>query len=239
MTKAIPTNIARKPWDLDALNETFAALSWTQRIARLYDFFEEREVLVTSSFGTKSALLLYGISEMRPTQPIHFIDTTYHFAETLAYRDQLAQQLDLTIIDVLPNSAENALTREESWWEEHPRMCCAVNKVAPLEPLKALHRVWISGLMAYQTDFRANLRIFEQQGDILKFHPLIDLTEGEFLYYFGLHQLPSHPLEVQGYGSIGCTHCTKPGDGRAGRWAGTGKTECGLHPGYFVKKGKD
>ena len=92
--------------------------------------------------------------------------------------------------------------------------------------------------MAYQTPFRAHLRIFEKQGDIIKFHPLIDITEKEFEGYFEEKQLPKHPLERKGYGSIGCTHCTAIGEGRSGRWKGSDKTECGLHPGYFVNKAK-
>jgi len=69
--------------------------------------------------------------------------------------------------------------------------------------------------MAYQTPFRAHLRVFEQQGDIIKFHPFVDIDEGEFLFYLDKYQLPRHPLEKHGYGSIGCVHCTAKGKGRA------------------------
>lgn len=117
-----------------------------------------------------------------------------------------------------------------------PAYAAPYNKVVPLDPIKAQHKVWVSGLMAYQTEFRSHLRVFERQGDILKFHPLIDIEEGEVLYQFSLNNLPKHPLEDMGYGSIGCTHCTKKGEGRDGRFQGQGRTECGLHPGYFIKK---
>jgi len=73
----------------------------------------------------------------------------------------------------------------------------------------------MSSLMAYQTPFRAHLRVFEQQGDIIKFHPFVDIDEGEFLFYLDKYQLPRHPLEKHGYGSIGCVHCTAKGKGRA------------------------
>jgi phosphoadenosine phosphosulfate reductase len=220
---------------IDFLNQAFTPLGPMERLHLLYAFFREEEVLVTSSFGTKSAYLLYLIHLMRPTQKVYFIDTTYHFPETLAYRDALTARFGLEVEDVLPNEAENAITREEEWWKSHPRMCCAVNKVAPLEPIKGLHKVWISGLMAYQTDFRSRLRVFEQQGDILKFHPLIDIAEETFEQEMERLQLPRHPLEAEGFGSVGCTHCTAPGNGREGRWKATGHTECGLHPGYFKK----
>lgn len=221
---------------VDLLNDIFTPLPVENRLHLLYKYFAEEEVLLTSSFGTKSALLLYLVSKTRPSQAVHFIDTSYHFPETLAYKQALTDRLGLRVIDICPDPEQNALTREEEWWREHPRMCCSINKVVPLEPVKARHRVWISGLMAYQTEFRSRLRVFERQGDILKFHPLIDMEEGDFLYYQGYYRLPQHPLEEAGFGSIGCTHCTERGRGRSGRWHGTGKTECGLHPGYFLNK---
>jgi len=223
---------------VDELNEIFTPLSYRERIEKLYDFFESEEVLYTSSFGTKSAFLLHLISQIRPSQKVHFINTTYHFKETLDYKDHLAKVLDLEVIDVLPGEKENRLTFDEKWWIDHPKMCCSINKVVPLDPIVAQHKVWISGLMSYQTNFRSRLRVFEQQGDIIKFHPIVDIEEGEFLYQFGFNKLPEHPLKSSGYGSIGCVHCTKKGEGREGRWAGKDKTECGLHPNYFINKKK-
>ncbi|MCB0618260.1 MAG: phosphoadenylyl-sulfate reductase [Saprospiraceae bacterium] len=222
--------------DVDHLNEVFTPLQYRERIHLLYAYFKEREVLVTSSFGANAAFLLFLLHQLRPTQRVHFIDTTYHFRETLEYKRELTERFNLTVVDVLPDLQQNALTAEEQWWSAHPRLCCTINKVAPLEPVKARHRVWLSGLMAYQTPFRAGLRVFEKQGEMLKFHPLIDLEEAEFLYQFSANELPRHPLERLGYGSIGCTHCTEQGEGREGRWKGSGKTECGLHPGYFDRK---
>ncbi|MDX1667454.1 MAG: phosphoadenylyl-sulfate reductase [Saprospiraceae bacterium] len=230
---------AKKNWQdlsVSLLNEIFEPLSAEDRIRALYKYFPEEDVLYTSSFGTKSVLLLHLIHRIRPSQQIHFIDTTYHFPETIGYKKKLTDKYGLQVVDVLPREEENAITREGAWWREHPRMCCSINKVVPLEPIKARHRVWMSGLMAHQTDYRARLRVFEKQGDIVKFHPLIDLDEGEFLYYLGYHQLPRHPLEEQGYGSVGCLHCTHRGEGRNGRWHGTKQEECGLHPNYFVNK---
>ena len=225
--------------DVAYLNNIFSPLGPLERIHLLYAYFKEKEVLVTSSFGTKSVFLLYLIHQMRPTQVIHFIDTTYHFPETIAYKQELIDRFGLEVVDVTPNPGENNVSREGAWWKAHPRLCCAINKIVPLEPIKALHKVWVSGLMAYQTEFRSRLQVFEQQGDILKFHPLIDVTEETFETEMTMYGLPRHPLEDMGYGSIGCTHCTERGEGRSGRWKATGQTECGLHPGYFDKEKKN
>ncbi len=232
------TAIQARSLTVEELNEIFTPLNFRERLEKLYEYFPEKEILYTSSFGTKSVFLLHLISQIRPSQTVHFIDTTYHFPETIAYRHQLAEDFNLRVVDILPSEEENRITRDQEWWNDHPKMCCSVNKVVPLEPFVAQHRVWISGLMSKQTTFRSRLRVFEQQGDILKFHPLIDIDEGEFLYHLSFHKLPPHPLQEQGYGSIGCSHCTQKGEGRSGRWKDEGRTECGLHPNYFVRKEK-
>jgi phosphoadenosine phosphosulfate reductase len=221
---------------VELLNDLFTPLHYLARIGLLYKYFDEKDVLLTSSFGTNSAFLLYCLHEVRPSQRVHFIDTTYHFPETLEYKERLTALFKLNVTDLLPDPQQNALTTDEKWWLGHPRMCCSINKVVPLERVKAAHKVWMTGLMAHQTEFRSHLRVFERQGDILKFHPLIDVDEGEVLYHFSLHNLPQHPLESLGYGSIGCIHCTKKGEGRDGRFLGQQRNECGLHPGYFIKK---
>jgi phosphoadenosine phosphosulfate reductase len=229
-------SINLKEADVDTLNELFTPLSFEERIELLYEYFDQEEVLCTSSFGTHAAFMLHLIHRFRPTQKIYFIDTTYHFKETLDYKQKLEELYGLNIVDVLPDPVQNALTRDESWWIDHPKMCCTINKIAPLDPIVAKHKVWISGLKAYQTEFRSRLRVFEKQGDIIKFHPIIDVTESEYLGYLLYHGLPPHPLESQGFGSVGCTHCTHKGEGREGRWKDNQKTECGLHPNFFLKK---
>jgi phosphoadenosine phosphosulfate reductase len=223
-------------YTLDQLNELFTPLDYQERLKLLYQIFDEDEVLLTSSFGTTSVLLLHAVSQINPTQAVHFIDTTYHFPETQAYKQALATQLNLRVVDVFPDQQQNAITLAEQWWMTRKDDCCNVNKVEPMAPIKASHKVWISGLMGYQTGFRQGLRVFEKQDNLLKFHPLIDIQEGDFLYYQSKYHLPSHPLEALGYGSVGCTHCTIAGAGRSGRWSDSEKTECGLHPGFFEEK---
>lgn len=229
-------NLQSRTWTVEELNTIFKPLTYRDRLKKLYDYFPQKEVLMTSSFGTKSVFLLHLLHEIRADQLIYFINTTYHFPETISYKNQLIEKFGITVKEIFPSEKENKITRQDQWWLEHPRMCCTINKIAPLDPIVAKHKVWISGIMAYQTEFRSRLDVFEQRGDIIKFQPLVDIDEGEFLYEIGLHQLPRHPLEAGGYGSIGCTHCTVKGEGRSGRWLRSGNQECGLHPNFFTRK---
>lgn len=228
-----------KTLSIELLNDLFMSMPFEERLPLLYKYFDEQDVMVTSSFGTKSIFLLHLLHRFRPTQPVHFINTTYHFPETLNYKEQVQDLLGTPIVEVRPQKEENQLTRDEQWWVEHPKMCCSINKVVPLDFVKAQHKVWISGLMSHQTAFRAGLRIFEKQGDIIKFHPNIDVPPHIFEAYLTKYDLPRHPLENKGYGSIGCTHCTAKGSGRSGRWKNQEKTECGLHPRFFINKLKE
>lgn len=210
-------------------NITFPRLNHEERLLALFEIFSSQEILVTSSFGASSPLLLHLIAEICPTQAIHFLDTTYHFEETLAFRDYLIEKYKLNVVNILPEANENALTREEQWWFTKPDACCSVNKVEPLASLKSKYKVWVSGIMGFQTPQRLNMNIFEDQNGLLKFNPFIDLTEGEYLYWSSLYKLPVHPLTALGFDSIGCMPCTSRGQGRNGRWAGKDKVECGLH----------
>lgn len=215
--------------DLAALNEAYAPLDFEARIRRFYREFDVDQVLVTSSFAATSAYFLHIIHRIQPRQKIAFINTGYHFPETLAYRDRLAREYGLEVFDVSPEEWKHQFTREDRTWEKNPDFCCSVNKVEPLEAIKPRYRVWVSSLMRWQTDHRAGMAIFEWRRGILKFNPMIDVTREARDAYIREHDLPFHPLVAQGYESIGCTHCTVKGQGRSGRWAGKPKTECGLH----------
>lgn len=214
---------------IQALSTHLRSLPLSQRIQELYRYFSEDEVLVTSSFGTSSAYLLHLISRFRPTQPVHFINTGYLFPETLAYRDELMARLGLQLVEVGPDQAAHAYTAADGTWKKNPDLCCTINKVLPLDEVKARHKVWISGLMGFQNSNRSQRSILEDTGEILKFYPLIDSTEADLKRYLSFFKLPDHPLEAKGYGSVGCKYCTAPGKGRSGRWQGSAKTECGLH----------
>jgi len=212
-----------------ALNEKYLPLGFEQRIHTLYQDFAPEKVLVTSSFAATSAYFLHIISRMRPQQLIHFIDTGYHFPETLDYRRYLTELFKLKVEDVRAEDWQHQFTVDDKTYERDPDYCCSVNKIQPLEAVKLNFQVWVSSLMRWQTDHRAGLPVFELRRGILKFNPMIDVTREERDRYIGEHQLPFHPLVARGYSSIGCTHCTVAGDGRTGRWIGKPKTECGLH----------
>jgi phosphoadenosine phosphosulfate reductase len=214
---------------LQALNEKYLPLGFDQRLRQLYQDFAPGQILVTSSFAATSAYFLHIVSRIRPDQVIHFIDTGFHFPETLEYRRYLSELFHLKVEDVRAEDWKHQFTVDDKTYQRDPDFCCNLNKVEPLEAIKPNYRVWVSSLMRWQTEHRAGLPIFENRSGILKFNPMIDVTREERDAYIREHQLPFHPLVAKGYSSIGCTHCTVKGEGRSGRWEGKAKTECGLH----------
>ena len=215
--------------ELERLNETYLKLSVTQRIQQLYEDFALEDVMLTSSFATTSAYLLKLFSEVNKNQPVHFIDTGYHFPETLVYKDYLTFLYELKVIDVRADKDKHTFTQTDETWSKNPDFCCSINKVDPLQSIKDQHKIWVSGLMAWQSKHRSNLNIFEERNGIIKFYPLIDVSRDEREGFISSHHLPFHPLVSKGYFSVGCHHCTVPGEGREGRWNNNPKTECGLH----------
>lgn len=217
------------PAEVKKLNEKYKTLGIHQRIAELYHDFDAAEVMLTSSFAATSAFLLKLFSDVNKDQQVHFIDTGYHFDETLKYKKELIKLYGLNVVSIRALKEEHEFTRQDETWKKSPDFCCSINKVKPLDLIKQKYTVWVSGLMEWQSDHRASLNIFENRGDILKFYPLLDVSKEERDQYIDKHQLPFHPLVSQGYSSIGCKHCTVPGEDRSGRWNNNPKTECGLH----------
>jgi phosphoadenosine phosphosulfate reductase len=220
---------AYTPQEIEQLNKKYRLLTAEQRVKELYNDFELAEVMLTSSFAATSAMLLKLFSDVEKQQPIFFIDTGYHFQETLIYKDYLQKLYELRIIDIRAEQDRHEKTTREQTWKSNPDYCCFVNKVEPLELLKSDYSVWVSGLMAWQSDHRSTLDVFEERKGILKFYPLLNITRDEREAFVKDHHLPFHPLVSKGYYSIGCSHCTQPGKGRSGRWNNSPKTECGLH----------
>lgn len=214
---------------LDSLNTEFAQLSPLDRLAKLFDYVDEKELLFTSSFGSTSVLLLHMLSKVRPSFPVHFINTGYHFEETLAYRQLLTDQFGLQVIDVAAEERKHRFTKENETWRYNQDLCCFINKVSPIDAIKKEHKIWISGLLRFQNANRQKMEIFQPSPNIIKFHPIIDMTPDEVALYRQIYDLPLHPLLEKGYDSIGCTHCTAKGSGRTGRWMNSTKSECGLH----------
>lgn len=211
------------------------ALAPRARLAWTLDRFGDR-VLFTSSFGAGSAVLLHLWSELAGGRPVVFLDTGFLFPETLAYRDALAERLGLVVDVVRPAVPREAFLAEHgrTIMEFNPDLCCQHNKVDPLAPYVARAEAWVSGLRRDQGASRAATPILEARSEgPLRVHPLATMTLAEQRAYLAAHGLPEHPLVARRYLSIGCGPCTRPlsegEDERAGRWAGTAKTECGLH----------
>ena len=217
--------------DITRLNTIFKEMSPPERLRAFYcnESLRDGKILLTSSFGTTAVFLLHLFYRSNIQQPVHFLNTTYHFEETMAYKAELTRLFDLKIIELHPEEWKNKFTRENKLWETDPDLCCSVNKVEPMLTVKNQADVWVSGLMAWQNETRKSLDVFQSRDGVLKFYPIIDVTEEEAQTYLQRYDLPTHPLKPLGYESIGCKHCTFKGKGRAGRWSGQAKTECGLH----------
>lgn len=211
------------------LNNKYKSLTIEERIRQLYNDFSEPEVMLTSSFAATSAFLLKLFSRVNTDQLVYFIDTGYHFDETIEYKKRLTDLYGLKVKSISALKEEHDFTRRDETWKKNPDFCCYLNKVKPLDLIKSKYTVWVSGLMEWQSDHRASLDIFEYRGEILKFYPLLDVTKEERDAFIEEHQLPFHPLVAKGFNSIGCSHCTQPGEDRNGRWNNNPKTECGLH----------
>jgi phosphoadenosine phosphosulfate reductase len=234
LTDRIDTAPAFTPADAARLEARFAGVETADMLAALLPELAGRVALV-SSFGAESAVLLHLVAAVDRQVPLIFINTQKMFGETLAYRDELAERLGFVDLRVFrPDPYQLALKDNTSLrWSYDPDGCCALRKVEPLDRALGGFDAWISGRKGFQAKTRAALPRFEIEDGRLKINPLADWAKPDLDAYFAAHDLPRHPLEAQGYPSIGCSPCTskvRPGeDPRAGRWRGWDKTECGIH----------
>ena len=203
-------------------------------------------IALSSSFQTQSLPLLHMVSRVYPAMRIFFLNTGYHFWDTLIFREQLTREWNLNVVDLYRDSRWELFRRRfgRELPQVDPNLCCFIHKVQPMQRALVGLRAWITGIRRDQTQTRAQARIIELQEDgLIKFNPLLNWHASDISAYRTLHSLPEHPLLQKGYRSIGCAPCTLPvdpsDDERAGRWAGTGKTECGLHTEMFQQKELD
>lgn len=204
--------------------------------AMVREVFPDRIALV-SSFGAESAILLHMVSEIDRTLPVVFIDTGKLFGETKRYRDRLVERLGLANLRVVAPDPERIRAEDPKGLlhATQPDTCCYWRKVEPLE--RALHgyKAWIAGGKRFHGAGRAGLPRFAAVDRRVKISPLADWSRENVEAYFAEHDLPRHPLEAEGYLSIGCMPCTDrvaPGETfRSGRWRGLDKSECGIHLG--------
>lgn len=211
--------------------------------------FGDRLALV-SSFGAESAVLLDIAAKVRPDIPVLFLDTGMLFGQTLDYRKTLAARLGLTDVrDLRPHYQDLATTDPDAkLWQTDTDACCNLRKVVPLDLALEDFDAWLTGRKRFHGGARLSLPVVEQADGRVKFNPLANWTKADLDAYMEENNLPAHPLVAAGFPSIGCWPCTHPvedaaDDLRAGRWAGSQKTECGIHvaraPGAVANPGGD
>jgi phosphoadenosine phosphosulfate reductase len=197
-----------------------------------------RNLCVTSSFQAEDMVVLHMVRQIEPRVPVIFLETGYHFPETIEYRDRMAAEWNLNLLNV---EAEITVAQQEAQFgilnQTAPDRCCAIRKVDPLFRALGGFQTWVTGLRRQQSKSRANLQTEEQftlpgGHTLAKLSPLAEWTTRDVWHYAGQHGIPLLSLYEQGYTSIGCAPCTSlpfdPNDPRSGRWAGQ-KLECGIH----------
>ncbi|MBN2045701.1 MAG: phosphoadenylyl-sulfate reductase [Anaerolineales bacterium] len=230
------------PEEIDHLSDEFESASPQEILQWAVDTFCSNMAL-SSSFQTHSIPLLHMVKQIHPEMRILFLETGYHFWDTLMFREQLEQLWGLNIVDLRRDLSWNTFLQRfgKDLPETNPTLCCYIRKVQPMQIATAGLDAWITGIRRDQTDQRASAKILEIKRDgLIRVAPMLNWRRAEIDAYINHYNLPKHPLPVEQYPSVGCKPCTRavqPGeDDRAGRWAGKGKTECGLHTDLFDKK---
>ena len=196
------------------------------------------EICVTSSFQAEDMVVVHLVKAVLPDVPVIFLDTGYHFVETYEYRDRLATDWHLNLVNVLP---ELTVAEQESRFgilnQTAPDRCCGMRKVGPLFQSLEPYRLWFTGLRREQAKTRANLQTVDAFSlptgkQLQKISPLADWATRDVWLYAEQHGIPLLSLYDKGFTSIGCEPCTSlpfdPSDPRSGRWGGR-KQECGIH----------
>jgi phosphoadenosine phosphosulfate reductase len=192
-------------------------------------------ICITSSMS--DAVLVSLVSKQLAGIDVLFLDTGYHFPETIGTRDAVAATYPINLINVTPSRtvAEQDAELGPRLYGRNPDLCCYLRKVVPLERALDPYDAWITGVRREETDARSDTRVVEWDAKraMVKVNPIASWTQDQVDTYIAENGVLMNPLVDDGYPSIGCATCTmpvKPGaDPRSGRWAGTGKTECGLH----------
>jgi len=228
-------SIQQSPSDLDEINARLEGrapeevLTWaTERFAP--------DVILTCSFQHDGVALAHMLTTIAPWVPIVFLNTGFHFPETLDYRDEIVSRFGLKLREVGPSMPRDEFARSHGLdlYRRNPDLCCQINKVEPLRAALEGVKCWMNGRRRDQATTRGAIAIVERyEGGIHKVNPMAAWTAADTYRYMQEHSIPQHPLFEKGYASIGCAPCTRPilagEDERAGRWSGTGKTECGIH----------
>lgn len=194
------------------------------------------KLFLTSSFQTHSIPLLHIISRIDQTIPVYFLNTGYHFPETLRFRDEITDLLDINVKSLISPISKHQQKDNNGrlMVTSNPDYSSYMNKILPMKPVLAEYDVWISGVRKVQSENRSRMTVEEQTSDgVLRYHPILDWSNKMIWEYRQQYNLPEHPLQAKGYVSIGNEPNTLPAFGqenaRDARWQGMNKTECGLH----------
>lgn len=196
--------------------------------------FAGRVVATQSMANTAIAHL---VASVAPEIPVVFLDTGYHFPETLATRDDLIARTNVNLLTITPiqSVAEQDEMYGKDLWARDPDLCCKLRKVTPMEESLVGYEAWITGMRISTAPHREEVPVvsYDEKRGVLKIAPLLHWTDEDLLRYTLENDVPVNPLMYDGYPSIGCGPCTaRVADGedpRSGRWAGMDKIECGLH----------
>ncbi|KAB2349751.1 phosphoadenylyl-sulfate reductase [Actinomadura rudentiformis] len=192
-------------------------------------------ICLTSSMS--DAALIHLVSKVKPGIDVLFVDTGYHFAETIGTRDAVEAVYPVNVINVTPSRtvAEQEAALGPRLNGRNPDLCCHLRKVEPLGKALEGYMAWFSGIRREETASRRDRRVVEwdRKRGMVKVNPILDWTQQQMDDYIEDNGVLVNPLHYDGYPSIGCEPCTQPvapgEDPRSGRWAGMGKSECGIH----------
>lgn len=211
--------------------------------AKIADYQRDgKKLYVTSSFQSHSIVLLHIVSRIDNQIPIIFINTRYHFPETIMFRDEITKRFGLNTVNLNPEVSRIEQKSQDGrlLFASDPDYCCYLNKTQPMEKWLIANDVWINGVRADQSAARNAMKV-EQKAphNTIRFHPMLDWNSKMIYDYRKKYNLPEHPLDSQGYMSIGCEPCTRKFDPemleREARWYGLNKSECGLHTDLIEK----
>ena len=221
--------------DFQKLSEEFSKLNSMNLLKVMIKKIFKNKIVLTSSFGSESIVILHMISKIDKNTPIIFIDTGKLFPETLSYAKKVVKLLKLKNILTLKPSNKNLKLKDpkKDLYKKDPDECCKIRKVLPLEKIINNYDAWITGRKRIHGFERKFINKIEKFNNHIKINPLADWSLTKINEYMKKHNLPHHPLVKKGYKSIGCFSCTNQvnyNDSiRTGRWKNVKKNECGIH----------
>lgn len=243
MTVRLSVSSPQEQSPYSGINDTS---STEELVAWSLDRFADRKMVISTSFGMEGCALIDMYARHGRPVTVIYLDTMFFFPETYALRDEMVRRYPNVTFEnrgtTMTPQQQEALYGP-ALWSTNPTLCCQIRKVDPMAEALRNVDVWVTGLMRSQSATRANIQVIEWDWkyQVLKFNPLATWTRERVWDYVCRHKVPFNPLHLQGYPTVGCTHCTRPVAGskpgeysRAGRWADFEKTECGLHGGAGI-----